>query len=371
MPKINKKMLNEVLYKKLIEVAHQGKTIPYGEVMSLVGLKPGNYGANEIGKMLGEICISEHTNEHPLLSAVVVTGKKPGKGFFRIARSLNLYTTQTEDEFFQAELHKVHKYWQGVSKVSTKPQYWLENYWPSETERHFLGVWFHKKKKFGPEKMNAGDRVIFYETRKNPNGYKGGAKSIFALGILKNEFRPIPEEKRNYGGKEWQTIQVVSPVIWLPPKDGVPYDRIIERFPQFKGWVRQGIKLSKKNFEILESMLREKGKEEVKKELAYKEGAELRVIQTARERNPALRKDAIEKYGNKCMVCGFDFDKTYGRDIANGYIEVHHEKMLANTAGERDVTVNEVKVVCSNCHRMIHKKREMLNWEVLRNKLKK
>ena len=370
-PKINKKMLNEVLYKKLIEVARKGKTIPYGEVMSLVGLKPGNYGANEIGKMLGEISISEHTNGRPLLSAVVATGKKPGKGFFWMAKDLKLQTTQTDDEFFQAELRKVHEYWQGISEVSVEPQYWLENYWPSESERPFLGVWFHKKKKIGPEKMRVRDRVIFYETRKNPDGYKGGAKTIFALGTLTNEFQPIPKGKENRGGKEWQIIRIVSPDIWLPSKDGVPYKRIIETLPQFKGWVRQGIKLSKKNFEILESMLREKGKEEVKKELAYKEGAELRVIQTARERNPALRKDAIEKYGNKCMVCGFDFDKTYGRDIANGYIEVHHEKMLANTAGERDVTVNEVKVVCSNCHRMIHKKREMLNWEALRNKLKK
>lgn len=98
----------------------------------------------------------------------------------------------------------------------------------------------------------------------------------------------------------------------------------------------------------------------------YKEGAEKRFIQTTRERSPRLRVDAINKYGTKCLVCGFDSNKFYGEDIADGYIEVHHEKMLASTKGKHEVTINEVKVVCSNCHRIIHRKGEMLNWEKLR-----
>lgn len=363
-------MLSEILYKKLIEVAHQGKTIPYGEVMSLVGLKPGNYGASEIGRMLGEISISEHKSGRPLLSAVVVTGKKPGKGFFWLAKDLNLQGSQTDEEFFHSELSRVHKYWQNIGEDSGKPQYWLENYWPSESERAFLGVWFHKKKRFGPEKMKTGDHVIFYETRENPDGYKGGARTIFALGILTDKFEPIPEGKEKRGGKEWKIIQVVSPVIWLPPKEGVPFKRIVELLPQFKGWVRQGIKLSKENFEILESMLRENEQEDVKKEeLAYKEGAESRVVQTARERNPRLRQAAISKYGKRCMVCALNFDEFYGQDISNGYIEVHHAKALSESSGEREIHLNDVKVVCSNCHRMIHRTKKMMDWKELQKRV--
>lgn len=363
-------MVNEILYKKLIEVARQGKTIPYGEVMLLVGLKPGNHGAREIGKMLGEISIYEHENRRPLLSTVVVTGKKPGPGFFWLTKDLNLQTSQTDEEFFQAELRKVHKYWQGEGEDIAKTQYWLENYWPTESERQSLGVWFHKKKKFGPIDMRVGDRVIFYETRKNPDEYTGGSKTIFAMGILTNEFQSIPEGKENRGGKEWEKIQVVSPVIWLPPKEGVSFKKIIETIPQFKGWVRQGIKLSKENFVILESMLREKEQEDVKKEeLAYKEGAESKIVQTAKERNPKLRQAAILKYGKRCMVCALNFDEFYGHDISNGYIEVHHEKALSESLGEREIHLDDVKVVCSNCHRMIHRTKKMLDWKELKNRV--
>jgi 5-methylcytosine-specific restriction enzyme A len=102
---------------------------------------------------------------------------------------------------------------------------------------------------------------------------------------------------------------------------------------------------------------------------SYTEGAELRVVQTTKERNPALRKHAIEKYGTVCMVCGFDFDSVYGLDLAKGYIEVHHETMLSAADGEREVSVDEVKVVCSNCHRMIHRKKIMMDWKALKDRL--
>ncbi|MFH1227399.1 MAG: hypothetical protein V1701_05800 [Planctomycetota bacterium] len=112
----------------------------------------------------------------------------------------------------------------------------------------------------------------------------------------------------------------------------------------------------------------EDNKSQLNHERTYKEGAERRFIQTTKERNNSLRKAAIKEYGTVCMVCGFDFNKTYGEDIADGYIEVHHEKMLAGTEGEKETTVDEVKVVCSNCHRIIHRKKEMLDWNILKRK---
>ena len=103
----------------------------------------------------------------------------------------------------------------------------------------------------------------------------------------------------------------------------------------------------------------------------YKEGNEQTVTQTKKERNPLLRRDAIAKYGMTCMVCGFNFDKVYGKDIAKGYIEVHHEKMLSEIKGEREVSVEDVKVVCSNCHRIMHRTKVMLDWRVLKENFKK
>lgn len=250
---------------------------------------------------------------------------------------------------------------------SATTQYWLEIYWPMEGMRPFLGMWFHKNKKPGSEKIRTGDRVIIYEAKNNPNGYEGGASALFATGVLTGESVAVPQDRKDLGNKDWQSIRLIQPVINLSPKEGVPYQKIIKKLPQFHGWVRKGAKLSRENFEILESMLMEQ--REFNNELTYKEGAEIRFVQTARERNPKLRNDAIRKYGKKCMVCGFDFDERYGKDIAGGYIEVHHVQMLSQSSGQRETRLEDVRVVCSNCHRMIHKKKDMMDWMALKERM--
>lgn len=52
-----------------------------------------------------------------------------------------------------------------------------------------------------------------------------------------------------------------------------------------------------------------------------------------------------------CEACGFDFAQTYG-SIGIGFAEVHHRRPLAE--GEREVGLDGLAILCSNCHRMIH-----------------
>lgn len=96
------------------------------------------------------------------------------------------------------------------------------------------------------------------------------------------------------------------------------------------------------------------------------------VISTRLERKISLRNDAIRLHGTKCKVCDFDFNKTYGK-WANNYIEVHHMKLLSQSK-ETSIETNpliDLTVVCSNCHRMIHKKKDtVLTVEELKNKIK-
>lgn len=64
---------------------------------------------------------------------------------------------------------------------------------------------------------------------------------------------------------------------------------------------------------------------------------------------------ALEK-GNGhilCECCGFDFLKKYG-DHGVGYIEGHHKLHLST--GMRYSTTDDIALVCSNCHRMLHRK---------------
>ena len=87
------------------------------------------------------------------------------------------------------------------------------------------------------------------------------------------------------------------------------------------------------------------------------EGKKIAYFTTKYERNPKLRKQAIQIHGTKCMVCGFDFEKKYG-ELGKDYIEVHHIKPLFLSEGEQQVNPEtDLVCLCSNCHRMIHRKR--------------
>lgn len=75
-------------------------------------------------------------------------------------------------------------------------------------------------------------------------------------------------------------------------------------------------------------------------------------------RNPKLVKAAKEHHGVTCQACGFNFGKVYG-EFGMGYIEVHHRNPMAD-GGQRRSTVQDVNVLCANCHRMVHRKKKPL-----------
>lgn len=89
------------------------------------------------------------------------------------------------------------------------------------------------------------------------------------------------------------------------------------------------------------------------------EGRYLLRLHAYRERNPALRRRKISAVKAQtgalaCQVCGFDYEQTYG-ERGRGYIECHHITPL-HVGGEAPRTINDLALLCSNCHRMIHTK---------------
>lgn len=104
------------------------------------------------------------------------------------------------------------------------------------------------------------------------------------------------------------------------------------------------------------------------------EGRLLQRKHFVRERNRKLRDRKIKKHlathGQlACETCGFDFHVSYG-DHGEGYIECHHIVPL-HAAGERDTNLDHLILICSNCHRMIHRRSPWLKPEELREMLKK
>ncbi len=107
-------------------------------------------------------------------------------------------------------------------------------------------------------------------------------------------------------------------------------------------------------------------------EVAAPEGKLLYRRHRVRERSRKLRERkiaSVTKAGGKvaCEVCGFDFAATYG-ELGEGYIECHHVRPL-HEAGETTTRLADLALVCSNCHRMIHRRSSWVAPEQLRQRV--
>lgn len=56
----------------------------------------------------------------------------------------------------------------------------------------------------------------------------------------------------------------------------------------------------------------------------------------------------------KCEVCRFSFRNAY-EEYGEGFAECHHVQPLAEIKGETLTTVDDLAIVCANCHRMLHR----------------
>ena len=92
---------------------------------------------------------------------------------------------------------------------------------------------------------------------------------------------------------------------------------------------------------------------------ALKEGAKYYAWVSRYERNPSLRENAIKIHGTKCVACGFDFEVFYGA-YGKNFIEVHHLNPLHKTEEVIVNPKNDMTVLCANCHRMVHRKKDII-----------
>jgi hypothetical protein len=96
--------------------------------------------------------------------------------------------------------------------------------------------------------------------------------------------------------------------------------------------------------------------EEVEAGMEYLEGALRQVTVNAYERNPEAREACLRRYGRSCVICGFNFLRTYGAEVAD-YIQVHHIKPIARAGGAYTLNpIKDLRPVCPNCHAVIHRR---------------
>ncbi|WP_374220514.1 HNH endonuclease [Ralstonia pickettii] len=108
-------------------------------------------------------------------------------------------------------------------------------------------------------------------------------------------------------------------------------------------------------------------------ESAFPEGRESFKLHRHLERDQKLprrlKECRLRETGKlECEVCSFDFTATYG-SVGEGFIEAHHRTPVHQLNGKQKTKAIDLALVCSNCHRMLHRADPQLRVEELRARL--
>lgn len=103
----------------------------------------------------------------------------------------------------------------------------------------------------------------------------------------------------------------------------------------------------------------------------FLEGRVLERVHKVRERNrplvlKKLKKVKAETGRVRCEVCDFDFFEVYG-ELGEDFAECHHRVPISEMSTPRKTKLEDLSVVCSNCHRVVHRSKPMLSIEQLRD----
>jgi hypothetical protein len=96
-------------------------------------------------------------------------------------------------------------------------------------------------------------------------------------------------------------------------------------------------------------------------EKASAQEGQSKIVQHAiRERDGSLRRKRIALAGDQlvCEACGFDFERVYG-ERGRGFVECHHKIPLAKASADTRTKLEDLALLCANCHRMVHRRPEL------------
>ena len=110
-------------------------------------------------------------------------------------------------------------------------------------------------------------------------------------------------------------------------------------------------------------------------DISFAEGRQKIKTHIVRERNHHVitlaKQKALKKHGVlTCEICGFDFVKYYG-ELGKDFVEGHHIKPVSELSPGERTRVEDIVLLCSNCHSMIHRRKPWLSKEELKSLLVK
>lgn len=100
------------------------------------------------------------------------------------------------------------------------------------------------------------------------------------------------------------------------------------------------------------------------------EGRMVSRLHTVRERSRAIvnKKKAafLKSHGHMfCEACGFSFSDKYGAR-GDGFIECHHTRPLHTLTPNEKTKLDDLALLCANCHRMVHVRSPWLSMDELK-----
>ena len=209
------------------------------------------------------------------------------------------------------------------------------------------------------EAKQAGRQELVDFAEKEKILYKQYSGSIIAWGKLITEPYQVHDEDVLGWKSPWYGIIQIFEVFETP----IPYSS----FKQFCEINSYGAitTLSDEKCAMLEQLVSDYSNVKVTEESVvvipdstYTEGRRVEIYGHKYERDAKVRKAFLntQKKPYHCEVCGFDFEKIYG-ELGKDYIEVHHRTPLFVNDVEQEIHMTDLACLCSNCHRMIHRKR--------------
>jgi len=122
-------------------------------------------------------------------------------------------------------------------------------------------------------------------------------------------------------------------------------------------------------YEKIQNLVSQASYDPVEPFFADEEGRRSLRTHVIAERSPGLIR-AFKRSLNSfdCKICGFNFRKVYG-PLGREFIEAHHVKPVASLKPDEKVALKDLTAVCSNCHRMLHRRNPPLKPRELREML--
>ncbi|HEY7337790.1 MAG TPA: HNH endonuclease [Bryobacteraceae bacterium] len=233
-------------------------------------------------------------------------------------------------------------------------------------QRAFLVLWKWK------EALEVRGTVVTEGFGKHSGGLKKGDR-VFIWATTKGELYLLGSIVVRRSGVDWmEGRSLYGPFRIIPLKNlkwqirfGQTEADRLSRHVHLALQVRSRRRCTTETIELLDAVLRKAAGVDLANFRA-REGRIKQVILSKRERNRNLRAIALSMRGSQCEICGFDFAETYG-EFAKNCVEVHHLQPLASAPDHGlHNEVEDLLVVCPNCHRALHQFRDPSNWRAFR-----